>query len=157
MAKKFFNPQDAPNAKEAEFFCTIGDRRYSMFNAKNFEANASVSLADVPRLGTAIVGKKATGLEVKLSFTVYKCSEMFDNLIETYKNTGVLPTFEAQVTSYDAATSMGRSTKIYHDCVIDGDVLLSAFDADGEFIEQSIEAFAMDYTSGEKYKDPTYM
>jgi hypothetical protein len=102
-----------------------------MFNAKNFEATASVSLADVPRLGTTIKGKKASGMEVKLSFTVYKCSEMFDDIIETYKNTGVLPTFEAQVTAHDAATAMGRSTKIYHDCVIDGDVLLSAFDADG--------------------------
>lgn len=157
MAKKFFNPQDAPLAREAEFFCTIGDRRYSMFNAKNFEANASISLADVPRLGTTIKGKKASGMEVKLSFTVYKCSEMFDNLIETYKNTGALPVFEAQVTADDAATSIGRSTKIYHDCVIDGDVLLSAFDADGEFIEQTIEAYAMDYTSAEKYTEPSYM
>ena len=154
---QFFNSQDAPRTKDAEIFCTIGDRRYSMLNAKNFEANASVSLADVKRLGTPIIGKKAIGLEVKVSMTVYKCSEMFDDIIETFKNTGVLPSFEAQVTSNDAATSIGRSTKIYHDLVIDGDVLLSMVDADGEFIEQTIEAFAMDYTSAEKYTEPSYM
>ena len=154
---QFFNAQDAPRTKDAEIFCTIGTRRYSMLNAKNFEANASVELADVKRLGTPITGKKAIGMEVKLSMTVYKCSEMFDNIIETFKNTGVLPTFEVQVTSEDAATAMGRSTKIYHECVIDGDILLSMVDADGEFIEQTIEAYAMDYTSAEKYKEPSYM
>ena len=157
MSKIFLNPQDVPSAKLAEFFCTIDGRRYSMLNAKNFEATASVSNADVPRLGAMITGKKANGLEVKLSFTVYKCSPMFDNMIEQYKNTGIMPTFECQVTSEDGATSIGKDTKIYSDCVIDGDVLLSMFDAEGEFIEQEIEAFAMDFNTKDKYVEPEYM
>lgn len=157
MGNTFFNTQDAPSAKLAEFFCTVGGRRYSMMNAKNFEAKASVSTADVPRLGSMITGKKVTGLEVKLSFTVYKCSPMFDNMIEQYKNTGVMPTFDCQVTSEDKASSIGKDTKIYTDCVIDGDILLSMFDAEGEFIEQEIEAYAMDYTSKDKYTEPDYM
>lgn len=157
MGNTFLNPQDVPSAKMAELFCTIGDRRYSMLNAKNFEAVASVSLGDVPRLGSPITGKKATGLEVKVTMTVYKCSPMFDDLIETYKNTGVLPTFECQETSSDTATSIGKDTKIYKDCVIDGDVLLSMFDAEGEFIEQEITAFAMDYDTKDKYTEPDYM
>ena len=157
MGKIFLNPQDVPSAKLAEFFCTIDGRRYSMLNAKNFEATASVSNADVPRLGAMITGKKANGLEVKLSFTVYKCSPMFDNMIETYKNTGTLPRFECQVTQEDKASKCGRDTKIYKECIIDGDVLLSMFDADGEFIEQSIEAYAMDFDSTESYTEPDYM
>ena len=157
MGNTFLNPQDVPSAKLAEFFCTVDGRRYSMLNAKNFEAKASVSNSDVPRLGSMITGKKTNGLEVKLSFTVYKCSPMFDNIIETYKNTGVMPTFECQVTSEDGATSIGKDTKIYSDCVIDGDVLLSMFDAEGEFIEQEIEAFAMDFNTKDKYTEPDYM
>ena len=157
MGNTFFNPKDAASAKLAEFFCTVNGRRYSMLNAKNFEATASVSNADVPRLGAMITGKKPNGLEIKLSFTVYKCSPMFDDMIETYKNTGVLPTFECQVTSEDKATSTGKDTKIYNDCIIDGDVLLSMFDAEGDFIEQEIEAFAMDYTTKDKYTEPDYM
>lgn len=82
---------------------------------------------------------------------------MFDNLIETYKNTGVLPRFECQVTQEDKASNIGRSTKVYKDCIIDGDILLSMFDADGEFIEQDVEAFAMDFESPEKYTEPDYM
>jgi hypothetical protein len=41
--------------------------------------------------------------------------------------------------------------------VIDGDILLSMFDADGEFIEQTIEAYAMDFDTAEKYKTPDYI
>ena len=157
MANTYFKADDAQSAREAEFFCTIGNRRYSMMNAKDFEATASVSLADVKTLGTLITQKKPSGLEIKLSFTVYKCSPMFDNLIEQYKNTGVLPRFECQVTQEDKASTCGRDTKIYKDCIIDGDVLLSMFDADGEFIEQEIEAFAMDFETPDKYKEPDYM
>nr|DAH26057.1 MAG TPA: tail tube protein [Bacteriophage sp.] len=157
MAKKLFDPQDAPVAKFATFYCTIGDRRYEMLNAKNFEAKANVETADVPRLGSVIKGKKAVGLEVKLSFTVYKVSEMFDELIEQFKNNGYMPEFECQVTNEDPATSIGRSTKTYHNCVIDGEVLLSMFDADGDFIEQDIEAYALDFERPEKYTEPLYM
>lgn len=157
MAKKLFDPQDAPVAKFATFYCTIGDRRYEMLNAKNFEAKGNVETADVPRLGSVIKGKKAVGLEVKLSFTVYKVSEMFDELIEQFKNNGYMPEFECQVTNEDPATSIGRSTKTYHNCVIDGEVLLSMFDADGDFIEQDIEAYALDFERPEKYTEPLYM
>lgn len=157
MSKQFMNTQDAPSAKQAEFFCTINGRRYSMLNAKKFEAKANVKNADVTRLGALIDGKKAVGLTIKFSMTVYKCSEMFDKLIEEFKNTGLLPTFECQVTSSDSATCMGQSTKVYKQCVIEGDVLLSMFDADGEFVEQTIEGYAMDFDSPERYTDPEYM
>ncbi len=157
MKNKWFNADDAQSAREAEFFCTVGDRRYTMLNAKNFEAKANISLADVKTLGTLITQKKPKGLEVKLSFTVYKCSPMFDDLVKTYKDTGKLPRFECQVTQEDGASNCGRDTKIYKDCIISGDVLLSMFDADGEFIEQDIEAFAMDFESPEEYTEPSYM
>ena len=157
MGNIYLNPQDVPSAKLAELFCTIDGRRYSMLNAKSFEATASIENADVPRLGSMITGKKPTGMEVRISMTVDKGSPMFDKVVENFKNTGVMPTFECQVTSSDDATSIGKDTKIYTDCVIDGDVLLSMFDAEGEFIEQEIEAYAMDYKTKDRYKEPDYM
>ena len=157
MGDTFFNPQDAPHARQATCFVTIGDRRYAMLNAKDFEAKANVETAEVPILGKLIKGRKATGLSLSFSMTVYKCSEMFDDLVTRYKKTGALPTFDIQVTSSDDTTCIGTSRKIYRDCVIDGDVLLSMFDADGEFIEQTIEGYAMDYDTESKYKDPGYM
>jgi hypothetical protein len=148
---------DAPSAKLATCFVTIGERRYAMLMAKDFEANANVETKEVPALGRTVKGVKPTGLTLKFKMTVYKCTEIFDDVIEEYKNTGVMPTFDIQTTNEDAATSVGSSSKIYTGCVLDGDVLLSMFDADGEFIEQSIEGYAQDFKRPEKYTNPTYM
>ena len=63
---------------------------------------------------------KAVGASIKFSMVVYKVTEIFDELMERYKNTGLLPTFDIQTTNEDPATSIGRSTKIYTDGVIDG-------------------------------------
>ena len=153
----FFNAQDAPSAKQATCYVTINDRRYSMLNAKEFEAKAEVQTAEVPILGKLINGRKATGMALSFSMTVYKCSDMFDKLIVEYKKTGRLPVFEIQVGSSDMATSIGASRKIYRDCVIDGEVLLSMFDASGDFIEQTIEGYAMDFDTESEYQDPSYM
>lgn len=157
MLSTYMNEQDVPSAKEAEAFVTIGGRRYNALNAKNFEGKANISTKEIPVLGKIISGRKPNGMVIQGKMTVYKCSEMFDRLVTEYKNTGHLPVFEIQTTNDDAATCMGRSTKIYHDCVIDGDVLLSMFDAEGGFIEQEISFYAADYSSPESYQEPSYL
>ena len=157
MAYNFMPANDAPSAKLATAYVTIDNRRIAMLHAKSFEANANIETTEVPVLGQMIKGRKATGMSLKLDMVVYKVSEDFDGLIEEYKKTGVMPTFDIQVTSEDPATSMGRSTKIYNDCIIDGDVLLSKFDTEGDFVEQSISGYAMDFSSPEKYTTPSYM
>ena len=153
----YFNEQDAPSAKMGEAFVTIKGNRYSFFNAKNCKVNANIETKEVPVLGRIIKGRKALGMEVKITMTVYKCSEHFDDIVREFKNTGAMPMFDLQVSSDDFATTMRRSSKIYYDCVIDGDVLLSMFDAGGDYIEQEITAYAMDYARVAKYKAPAYM
>lgn len=153
----YMNFNDAPSAKLAECFVTIGKKRYSMLMAKDFEASMDVETEEVPTLGRTIKGVKPVGATIKFKMTVYHCTEIFDNLVEKYKNTGVMPTFDIQVTSEDPASSIGRSTKVYTDCIIDGEILLSMFDADGEFIEQTVEGYAQDFTRPEKYKNPKGM
>ena len=148
---------DAPSAKLATCFVTIGDRRYAMLMAKDFEANMNVETKEVPTLGRTVKGVKAVGATIKFKMTVYHCTEIFDDVVEAYKDTGLMPTFDIQVTNDDPATSVGRSTKIYTDCIIDGDVMLSMFDADGEFVEQTIEGYAQDFRRPEKYVNPHYM
>ena len=148
---------DAPSAKLATAYVTIDGNRYALLMAKNFEGNMNVETKEVPTLGRTVKGVKAVGASIKFSMTVYKVTEIFDELVERYKNTGLLPTFDLQVSNEDPATSIGRSSKIYTDCVIDGDVLLSMFDADGDFVEQTIEGYAQDFSRPEKYTNPSYM
>jgi hypothetical protein len=148
---------DAPSAKLATCFVTINNRRYAMLMAKEFEGKMAVETKEVPTLGRTVKGVKPVGATIKFKMVVYHCTEIFDEVVETFKNTGVMPTFDIQTTNDDPATSVGKSSKIYTDCIIDGDVLLSMFDADGEFVEQTIEGYAQDFSRPEKYANPAYM
>jgi hypothetical protein len=151
------NTQDAVTAKFAEVFATVDGKRYSLLMARDFEGKASISTQDVPRLGSVVVGKKATSVELSFSMTIYKCTEIFDDLVERFINTGVMPTFDIQTSNDDPAASVGRSTKIYNNCTLDGDVLLSMTGSEDDFIEQEIEGFCESFTRAEKFTNPAYM
>ena len=119
------NTQDAVSANYAECFVTIDGTRYSMLMAKEFEGKATINTKEVYKLGNPVVGHKAQTMALAFSMTIYKCTEIFDTVVQTAND--------------DPATSVGRSTKIYNDCILDGDVLLSMFNSEGDFVEQSIE------------------
>lgn len=148
---------DAPSAKLAKCLVDINDRRYLMLMAKDFEAKANIESVKVPALGRTVNGYKSTTMDIKFKMTIYHCTEIFDEVVETFKETGVMPTFTIEVTNEDSATSVGASSKIYTGCTLDGEVLLSMFDADGELIEQSIEGYAQDFLRASKYTNPSYM
>lgn len=148
---------DAPVAKFAEVFVTLNGNRYTMLMCKNFEGKASISTQDVPRMGSIVMGKKPTGVEISFTMTIYKCTEIFDDVLDTFIKTGVMPTMDIQISNEDPATSMGRSTKVFNDCVLDGDVLLSLAGSEDDFIEQEISGFASSITRPEKYRNPSYM
>ena len=148
---------DAVSAHRAECFVTINGQRHAMLMAKDFEGKAQVNTKEVPRLGNIVIGHKADTLVLAFSMTIYKCTEIFDDVIERFIRTGVMPTFTIQTSNDDQASTVGRSTKIYNECVLDGDVLLSMFNAEGDFIEQSIEGFCDSIARPEKYTDPAYM
>ena len=157
MNRDAMNTKDAPVAKFAEVFVTLNGRRYVMLMCKDFEGKANISTQDVPRMGSVTMGKKATSVTLSFTMTIYKCTEIFDDVLDKFMNTGVMPTFTIQTSNEDPATSIGRSTKIYNDCVLDGDVLLSKIGSGEDFVEQEISGFANGITRPEKYKNPTYM
>ena len=119
--------------------------------------SASVNTKEVYKLGSVIVGHKAQTAALAFSMTIYKCTEIFDDVMDEFIKTGVMPTFDIQTSNDDPATSVGRSTKIYTGCTLDGDVLLSMFNAEGDFVEQAIEGYCDGYTRPEKHTNPTYM
>lgn len=157
MPNPVMNTQDAVSAHLAECFVTRDGTRYSVLMAKEFEGKATVNTKEVYRLGNVVVGHKAQTAVLAFSMTIYKCTEIFDDIMEDFIKTGVMPTFTIQTSNEDPASSVGRSTKIYNDCVLDGDVLLSMFNAEGDFIEQSIEGYCDSFSRPEKYTNPSYM
>lgn len=157
MNNMVMSTNDAVTAKFAEVFVTLKNKRYSMLMCKDFEGKANISTQDVPRMGSVIMGKKPTTVELSFTMTIYKCTAIFDDVLDEFIKTGVMPLLTIQTSNDDPASSAGRSTTIYNDCVLDGDVLLSMAKSEDDFIEQKINGFAGGYTRPEKFQNPAYM
>lgn len=155
---KVMASDDAIAANFAEVFFTVNNRRYNMLSCKNFEGTVNIETKEVLRLGTLVKGHKPGLVTISFKMTIYKCTEILDDIIEQYIKTGVMPRFQIQTSNEDpAAASVGRSTKVYNDCILDGDVLASLANAEGNFIEQEISGYAESYTRPEKFTNPSYM
>lgn len=144
------NAKDAISAKLATAYITVGTNRYLLFQAKNLEATFEKNKAEVAILGKTGMGHKSTGWNGTGSMTIYKNTEIFDDMCERFKLTGEDTYFDLQITNEDPTSAAGRSTKILKGCNIDGAVI-AAFDADGEWLEQDVDFTFEDYESPEKF------
>lgn len=135
--------KDAVSSKLAKCYVTIEGNRYLMVQAKNFEANFKKNKKDVAILGKTGTGSKASGWSGTGKMTIYHNTEIFNDLLERYKNTGEDIYFEIQVTNEDTSAA-GRNTKIYKNCNLD-EASLQKFDADGEWLEQEVSFTFDDY------------
>ncbi|BAK46140.1 hypothetical protein CXIVA_01730 [Clostridium sp. SY8519] len=157
MSESWMNEQDAPFKDKGCVYYKQGNRRFPALFVHKFEVNANISTEKVPVLGKRIQGRKPTNMEIKLTMTIYKSTTYFDDMVLQYKDTGYLPRMDVEVMANDPTTSIGTDRKIYNDCIIDGDVLLHALDAEGGVIDQEITMYASDFNQSEKYKDLEFM
>ena len=158
MNNQVMSTKDAIRSKFAQVFVTTKDeQRFKMLMCKDFEAKANIKTQDVPRMGSMIMGKQPTTVELPFKMTVYKCTEVFDDIVSEFVKTGVFPNFQIQCYNEDPASSVGASDKRFDDCVLDGDVLLALAGSGDDYIEQEISGYAGSYESKEKFTNPSYM
>lgn len=157
-ASRVMETDHALNAKFAEVFCTIDGRRYQLLNCRNFEGTVTVKTEEVPRIGAVVTGHKAVSAVISFTMTIYKVTEMFEDLVEKFIKTAVMPRFDIQVSNEDpAAGDLGRTTKVYNNCTLDGDMIQAVVNGEGGWIEQEISGFAESYTRPEKLINPKYI
>lgn len=145
------NAKDTVSAKLAECFVTIEGNRYLLFQAKNFEAKVSLEKKKVAVIGRTGTGNKTSSWSGTGSMTIYHNTEIFNDVIERYKNTGEDLYFDIQVTNEDPTSDAGRNTKIYKGCNLDG-ITLQSFDGDGDWLEQDVDFTFEDFESPEKFQ-----
>lgn len=143
--------KDAVAAKLASCYITVEGKRYLLMQAKNFEASFKKNKKEINILGRTAAGNKSNGWSGTGKMTIYYNTEIFNDLLERYKNTGEDIYFDIQVTNEDKTSTAGRSTKIYKDCNLD-EASLQKFDAEGDWVEQEVSFTFEDYESPEKYQ-----
>lgn len=143
--------KDAISAKLAECFVTIEGNRYNFMQMIDFEANFDKTKTQVPILGKTGKGNKASGWAGTFSATMHYNQSIMRKLLLRYKDTGEDIYFEIQVTNDDPTSAAGRQTIVFMDCNIDGGIL-AKFDADGEYLDESVDGTFEDFKMPETFK-----
>lgn len=145
--------RDALNGKEGRAIVTINNRQHELFGCKNVKVDYSLDSSDFKLVGTRLVQKKTTGIQLTGSMTIVYGTSMFKDLIKEYVTTGAPPYFTLQVTNADPATSVGVQTIVFYNCRINSGNL-AQLDADADFLTEDVQ---FDFTSFEiikKFHDP---
>jgi len=142
--------KDAVSAKLAECFVTIRGNRYNFMQMIDFEAEFEKTKTEVPILGKTGTGNKATGWKGTWSATAHYNQSIMRQLLLDYKDSGEDTYFEIQVTNDDPTSAAGRQTIVFMDCNTDGGIL-AKFDADGEYLDESLEGTFEDFKMPESF------
>lgn len=142
--------KDAVYAALAECFITIDGTRYNFMQAINLEATMEKNKVEVPILGKTGKGNKAAGWSGSGSATFHFNTSIFRKAMKAYKDSGTDFYFDIQITNEDPTSAVGRQTIILKDCNLDN-IILSKFDADGEYLDEDMDFTFEDWEMPEEF------
>lgn len=151
MANVVMKGKDAISASLAECFITIDGTRYNFMQAINLEATMEKNKTEVAILGKLGKGNKSVGWTGTGSATFHYNTSIFRKAMKAYKDSGMDFYFDMQITNEDPTSSVGKQIIVLKDCNIDS-VLLTAFDADGEILEDEFDFTFEDWEMPEEFK-----
>lgn len=150
----FLLERDALNGKKGSAIMTIDGENHELFGAKKIQTDAEFQESDFKVIGTTLVQKKTTGVNLTGTMTIYYGTPQFIKMVQEYIKTGKIPYFDLQVENDDPSTSVGKQTVVYYNCKL-SKVPLSILDADSDFLEEEV---GFSYTNIEVlnwFTDPT--
>lgn len=151
MNQSIMNAMDAVAGSLASAFITMADgNRYCFMQLYKFESKVNVSTKEVARIGTTGKGNKPTGWTGSWNGTAHYNQSIFRKMLLEYKKTGIIPTFDIQVSNEDPTASVGRQTIILKGCLFKGGTL-AKFDADAETLDEEIEGTFDDWDMPEQF------
>ena len=145
--------RDALNGKEGRAIATINGKQVELFGCKNIKADFSVDSSDLKLVGTRIVQKKPTGVQLSGSMTIIYGTPHFKRLVKNYMVTGVLPYFTVQIINDDPATSVGKQVSALYNCLINSGNI-AQLDADADFLSEDVQFSFESFSLIEEFHDP---
>lgn len=130
--------KDVISAKLATAYLKVGTKRYLLFQAKKLEATVDKDKKELGILGHMLKGNKAISAKGSGTLEIYKNTNLFDEMIQQFVDTGVDTYFDLQVINEDPTSSAGRRSITLTDCNIDS-ATVANFDVDGDWLSDSIK------------------
>ncbi|MEX0380467.1 phage tail tube protein [Leuconostoc sp. MS02] len=126
------NQRDAINSKEGTVVININGNNYPFIEATEVSAQVDFNKEDVMRLGTRFKGSKVTSAEGTGTINGYLVSSIWvSEVLENYKNTGILPSMSLTVTVEDKDSSVGKQVIVLTGFMIDTVPLFNLQSDDG--------------------------
>lgn len=138
FAEPTMHARNAISGAQGRAFVTIEGVRYQFASLINLEARSDKTKTQVPIMGRANKGNKATGMENTGSATFHYNTSIFRELLYKFQETGQDIYFDIQVTNDDKTSSVGSQTTILKDCNLDGGIV-AMLDADAEYLEDTAD------------------
>jgi hypothetical protein len=149
----FLLERDALNGKEGRAIVTINGKQIELFGCRNVKADYSLDSSDLKLVGTRLVQKKTTGIQLTGSMTIVYGTPYFKQLISDYMKTGAPPYFTLQIINNDPATSVGRQVAALYNCRINSGNL-AQLDADADFLTEDVQFDFTHFALVEQFHDP---
>lgn len=150
--QKIMDALDALSGSTASVHAKFADgTRYCLMQLYKFEAKMEVTHTDVAILGRSNKGSKPTGWKGTFTGTAYYNQSVLRKMLLAYKNSGVMPTIDIQVSNEDPTSTAGKQTVILKGCLFKGGVL-AKFDASSDNpLEEDIEGTFDDWEMPEEF------
>lgn len=149
----YINGKDTVRGTDATVTMEIGDRIIDLFQVKNFESNANITIDEVPRIGTRTVGHKVSTITFEGSFTAYHGSpEARTLLIKYYMKYGDWPEITITTRVEDKDTHIGALT-VVHKHVRFSNLPLARVDAETTSLEEDFDFTCDEVLVPEEYNN----
>ena len=122
--------KDTVNGAEGKVFITVDGRNIEVAGMKNIQTGVDVQTQDMRVVGTRKVQQKPNGAKLTGKGNLYYGTPLFTDMVLQYVNTGVMPTFDIQITNSDPTTSVGAQSMAYYGCVLTGEIPLSILNSE---------------------------
>lgn len=123
---------------DAKVLVDIDERRIDLFQVKNFDSNANITLDEVPRIGTRTVGHKLSTITYEGSFTAYHGSPEARTLFLNYVTTGRWPYIQITTRVEDEDTGI-KALEVIHKFVHFSTIPLAKIDAETTSLEEDMD------------------
>lgn len=149
--------RDTLNGKEGRVFWTDENGIvHEMFNCNTIKLDFSLDESDMKVVGTRLVQKKTTGVQLSGSMTIYYGSPEFKRMVKQYMQTGVMPYFTMQITNDDPATSVGVQTIVVYNVKIQSGSL-AMLDAEADMLKEDVSFSYTSFEIIEEFHNPAIL
>ena len=132
------NAKDAISGSLGECYVNVNGTYEPLINLRNVKISYEKSMAEVPRLGTNVVGNKSGQVTLSGTAELYYNSPRFRKLAMDYINKGIDTYFDMKIINHDPVSGVGQQVAIAQGCNITSGIL-AKLDVESETLDEEIK------------------